>query len=58
MEQEPVSFYERVRAGYIELQRNEPDRMKRVDANGDIGEVEARVNRIVTNFLATCGETD
>ena len=56
MEQEDISFYERVRAGYIELRRKEPERMKLVDANGAIGEVEARVNRIVTDFLAALGE--
>ncbi len=53
MEREDISFYERVRSGYVELQRNEPERIKRVDANGDIGEVEARVNRIVTDFLVS-----
>jgi len=58
MEQEGISFYERVRGGYIELQRDEPERMKLVGANGDIGEVEARVNRIVTDFLETRGEND
>ena len=56
MEQENISFYERVRAGYIELQRKEPERMKLLDANGDIGEVEARINRVVTDFLAALGE--
>ncbi len=56
MEQEDISFYERVRAGYKELQRKEPERMKLVDANGDVSEVEARVNRIVRDFLATLGE--
>ena len=56
MEQEDISFYERVRAGYIELQKKEPERMKLVDASGDVSEVEARVNHIVTDFLATLGE--
>ena len=56
MEREDISFYERVRAGYKELQRKEPERMKLVDANGDVSEVEARVNRIVRDFLATLGE--
>ncbi|MBU3848121.1 MAG: dTMP kinase, partial [Candidatus Acinetobacter avistercoris] len=31
-EQEKVSFFEKVRSGFAELHRNEPNRMKRLDA--------------------------
>jgi dTMP kinase len=50
-ERERLAFHRRVRRGYLELARAEPKRVRRVDATGAPGEVEARVRAIVTEFL-------
>jgi dTMP kinase len=42
-EQENLEFHERVRAGYLTLQRKEPARVTLIDARGTQAEVHARV---------------
>ncbi len=44
-------FYNRVRNGYIELAKQEPDRIKLVDASKSIDEVFEQVLNIINEFL-------
>jgi dTMP kinase len=50
-EQEGVEFFERVRRGYREIAQQEPARIRRVDGQGSIEEVHARVRQVVDDFL-------
>lgn len=43
MEEAGNDFFERVLRGYETIARNEPKRVKRVEATGDVGEVEAQI---------------
>jgi len=43
MESEPPEFYEKVIGGYRQLADNEPQRVKRIDANGDKNVVFTRI---------------
>jgi len=42
---ESLAFYERVRAGYLELARAEPGRIRVVDSSGDLATTTARLHR-------------
>ena len=50
-EQEGIEFFERVRRGYEEIARQEPERVRVVNGRGAIGEVHERVRRAVDEFL-------
>ena len=50
-EKEGMAFFERVRKGYHEIARQEPGRVKIVDAGGSIAEVQEAVRRIIEEFL-------
>ncbi len=52
MDKENAGFYERVRAGYLKIAENEPQRFRIVDASGSTGEIKTAVLKIVTEFLA------
>jgi dTMP kinase len=54
-EMEDLTFHERVRAGYLELAREEPDRFVVLDARGSVPEVHQRVVLAVRRFLETRG---
>ncbi len=43
MESEPIEFFEKVRSGYLELARGEPERIAVVDASGTPDEVEQSI---------------
>ncbi len=43
LELEDVGFHNRVRAGYLELARKEPERIKVIDASGDIKSVQKKI---------------
>ena len=43
MEQQPEEFYERVREGYRELAKHEPNRIVLIDGSGDIEEIEKQI---------------
>src|SRR5712691_8355528 len=43
MEQQPAEFYERVREGYRELARQEPERIVLIDGSGDVDEIEKEI---------------
>ena len=49
-EAETQSFFERVRAGYLELARREPARFHVIDATAPLDVVEARVERILEDL--------
>jgi dTMP kinase len=46
-EAETVAFFERVRAGYLELARREPRRFQVLDATAELAAVEARVEGLL-----------
>ena len=47
MEEEPASFYEAVRSGYLELARAEPDRVRVLDGRLSEEEVAREVRRVL-----------
>jgi dTMP kinase len=54
-EQEGLEFHDRVRQGYLELARHEPDRFVLIDARGSVKEVQGRVLAGVQRLLAARG---
>lgn len=50
-EEEALSFHKKVRAGYLELARMEPERFRTIDASGDEGQVQADIQRVLTQYL-------
>ncbi len=49
-EQEDVAFFNRVRAGYKEIAKNNIDRCREIDASKDLVEVQAEVMQIIRDF--------
>lgn len=49
-EQEDVAFFNRVRAGYKEIAKNNIDRCREIDASKDLTEVQAAVQHIIRDF--------
>ena len=49
-EKEDVAFFNRVRAGYKEIAKNNIDRCRETDASKDLAEVQALVQHIIRNF--------
>ena len=47
MEREAIEFHERVRRGYLELARSEPDRFRVIPANGSMDDVAESIAREV-----------
>ena len=54
-EAEPLSFHERVRAGYLELAADDPGRVRVVDATGAIEEVTRRIATALLDLLPELG---
>jgi dTMP kinase len=50
-EQQEMSFFEKVRAGYLEIANREPDRVKVVDASKPLEAVQAQIKTVVSSFL-------
>jgi dTMP kinase len=50
-EQERLEFFRRVRAGYLERARAEPQRIRVVDASKPLDEVQSKIRFHVNNFL-------
>jgi dTMP kinase len=50
-EQEGLEFFERVRRGYQEIARREPQRVRLMDGSGSVPEVHQRVGQLVDEFL-------
>lgn len=51
MERETVTFHERVREGFLSLARNEPQRIRVIDAHESISAVQQEIQRTVDDFL-------
>ncbi|MFB3922803.1 MAG: dTMP kinase [Terriglobia bacterium] len=51
-ESQGFKFHQRVHAGYLAIARREPRRVKVVDANRAIGEVQSEIRRIVDHFVS------
>ena len=52
MEQQPAEFYQKVRDGYLELAAAEPDRIRVVDASGEIDQIAAEVWGLVSERIS------
>ncbi len=52
-EAERLDFHERVRAGYLRIAHDWPERVRTVDARGEAAEVEARVWDAVSDLFGT-----
>lgn len=51
LENEPLSFHQRVRRGYLKLARQEPKRFRVIKVEGSIGETQKEVRKIIDEFL-------
>lgn len=51
-EAESLAFHERVRRGYLAIARQDPKRVKVVDAEGPVGKVQAEIRALVEGLLA------
>ena len=58
MESQSMRFFNRVRSGYAAICKAEPERMKRVDANGSVGQVTRRVLDLLLPALRASGHRD
>ncbi|MCG8488000.1 MAG: dTMP kinase [Chromatiales bacterium] len=54
-EKQEMSFFEKVRAGYLEIAVREPDRVKVIDASKPLETVQQQINSVVTAFLEQSG---
>lgn len=50
-EQQAMSFFEKVRIGYLEIADREPERVKVVDASKPLGAVQAQIKTLISKFL-------
>ena len=55
MEQKQIDYHERVRAGYLAMAADEPERWVLVDATGDFSSVQADIRRPIMRVLAELG---
>jgi dTMP kinase len=53
-ESEDLEFFERIRQGYLEIARQEPVRVKVIDASRSLAEVSADVVRTIGRFIDEC----
>ncbi len=51
LEREPPEFHTRVREGFLALARNEPQRIRVIDARGPVDDVQREIRRAVDGFL-------
>lgn len=51
MEREAPTYHARVREGFLELARNEPQRIRVIDARGRVEDVQRDIRRAVDEFL-------
>jgi dTMP kinase len=52
-EKEGLEFFERVRNGYLEIARQEPERVRVLDGRASIEEIQESMRRVVDEFLAS-----
>lgn len=53
MESAGMEFHKKVRYGYLEIAKQEPDRVKVIDANNGIDKVFEDTKRVLNNFLSS-----
>jgi dTMP kinase len=51
MENQTLDFYERVRQGYLDIARQEPDRVKVVDGNQSIAALQQQIWELIQHVL-------
>jgi len=51
MEREALAFHEQVREGFLSLARNEPHRIRIIDARGSMADVHEEIRQAVDGFL-------
>jgi dTMP kinase len=51
-EEEALGFHEKVRAGYLDRARQEPERFTIIDASGDENQVQANIRNVLSDLLA------
>jgi len=51
-EAETVGFFEKVRAGYLEIARREPERVEVIDAGAPLGDVQQRIATVLARLAA------
>ena len=51
MEQEYLAFHRRVREGFLSLAKNEPQRIKVIDARGSVAAVQGEIRQVVAQVL-------
>jgi dTMP kinase len=51
LELEDIDFHKRVREGFLAIQRNEPERVKIIDAGKNVHETQAEIIKLVEEFL-------
>ncbi|MBV2123463.1 MAG: dTMP kinase [Candidatus Thiodiazotropha sp. (ex Ctena orbiculata)] len=54
-EKQEMSFFEKVRAGYLEIAAREPHRVKIVDASKPLETVQQQIHSVVSTFLEQSG---
>jgi dTMP kinase len=54
-ERETLAFFERVRAGYLELARRHPGRYRVIDAARDLDEVTGEIETVIASFIGGQG---
>jgi dTMP kinase len=57
MEQKELAYHERVRAGYLDMAAQEPDRWVTVDASGDVTAVQAAIRERFRRALSVRGRS-
>jgi dTMP kinase len=57
-EESSAEFFRKVVEGYDALAAKEPQRIRRVEARGDVNEVQARIQQIVSPLLGRGGTTE
>ena len=57
MEQKELAYHERVRAGYLDMAAQEPDRWVTVDASGDVTAVQAAIRERFRQTLSARGRS-
>ena len=53
-EREQTAFFERVRAVYLQIARDEPQRMRVIDASRSLAQVQAAVRECIVQFVEQC----
>jgi dTMP kinase len=50
-EREKIDFHRRIREGYLNILRNDPQRFRLIDANRDINDIQEEVRRHISDFI-------